>query len=53
MGRVEGKICCITGAANGLGRATTQTLSREGGVVVATDCRPNQARPSSPRSMIA
>jgi len=37
MGRVEGKVCCITGAAGGLGRAASLTLAREGATVVATD----------------
>ncbi len=36
-GRVEGKIACITGAANGIGRCIAQTLAREGAVIVATD----------------
>jgi NAD(P)-dependent dehydrogenase (short-subunit alcohol dehydrogenase family) len=37
MGRVEGKICCITGAANGIGRCAALTLAREGASVAATD----------------
>jgi NAD(P)-dependent dehydrogenase (short-subunit alcohol dehydrogenase family) len=36
-GRVEGKIACVTGAANGIGRCIALTLAREGAVVVATD----------------
>ncbi|BCW88688.1 Cyclopentanol dehydrogenase [Alphaproteobacteria bacterium SO-S41] len=36
-GRVNGKIACITGAANGLGRAAALTLAREGATVIATD----------------
>lgn len=36
-GRVEGKIACVTGAANGIGRCATLALAREGAVVVATD----------------
>jgi len=36
-GRVEGKIACITGAANGLGRCMALTVAREGAIVVATD----------------
>jgi len=36
-GRVEGKICCVTGAASGIGRCAATTLAREGAVVVATD----------------
>ena len=37
VGRVEGKIALVTGAANGLGRCTALTLAREGAVVIATD----------------
>ena len=37
MGRVEGKICIVTGAANGIGKATAQRLASEGGKIVATD----------------
>jgi NAD(P)-dependent dehydrogenase (short-subunit alcohol dehydrogenase family) len=36
-GRVQDKIALITGAANGLGRAMSLTLAREGAVIVATD----------------
>jgi 3(or 17)beta-hydroxysteroid dehydrogenase len=37
MGRVDGKIAIVTGAATGLGRADTEALVREGARVVATD----------------
>ena len=37
LGRVEGKVCLVTGAANGIGRATAQRLASEGGLIVATD----------------
>ncbi len=37
MGRVEGKVAIITGAASGLGRADAETLVREGARVVVTD----------------
>lgn len=37
MGRVSGKIACVTGAAIGLGRATAILLAREGATVVVTD----------------
>ncbi|HAE26639.1 MULTISPECIES: SDR family NAD(P)-dependent oxidoreductase [Hyphomonas] len=36
-GRVEGKIACITGAANGIGRCVALTLAKEGATVIATD----------------
>jgi 3alpha(or 20beta)-hydroxysteroid dehydrogenase len=37
MGRVEGKVVVVTGAAGGQGAAETAALAREGAVVVATD----------------
>jgi len=36
-GRVQGKIACVTGAANGIGRCTALMHAREGATVVATD----------------
>ncbi len=37
MGRVEGKVAMVTGAASGIGRACAETLAREGAFVVLTD----------------
>ncbi|MEL7030388.1 MAG: SDR family NAD(P)-dependent oxidoreductase, partial [Pseudomonadota bacterium] len=37
MGRVEGKVALITGAASGLGRADAERLAAEGAQVVLTD----------------
>jgi 3(or 17)beta-hydroxysteroid dehydrogenase len=37
MGRVDGKVAIITGAASGLGRADAEALAREGARVVVTD----------------
>jgi NAD(P)-dependent dehydrogenase (short-subunit alcohol dehydrogenase family) len=37
MGRVQDKIALVTGAANGLGRATAELLAREGALVLLTD----------------
>lgn len=37
MGRVEGKVCIVTGAASGMGRADAIRLAKEGARVVITD----------------
>ena len=37
MGRVEGKVAIVTGAASGIGRATALLLAREGARVVIAD----------------
>lgn len=37
MGRMEGKVSVITGAAQGLGRAYAEAFASEGGKVVVTD----------------
>jgi 3(or 17)beta-hydroxysteroid dehydrogenase len=37
MGRVEGKVALVTGAADGLGLADARVLAREGAAVIMTD----------------
>ena len=37
MGRVEGKVALVTGAASGLGKADAQRLAEEGASVMLTD----------------
>lgn len=37
MGRVDGKVVVLTGAARGQGAAETELLAREGAVLIATD----------------
>jgi NAD(P)-dependent dehydrogenase (short-subunit alcohol dehydrogenase family) len=39
MGRLDGKVAIITGAASGMGAATVRAFAREGARVVATDIR--------------
>jgi 3(or 17)beta-hydroxysteroid dehydrogenase len=44
MGRVQGKVALVTGAASGLGRADAQVLVREGARVVITDINESAGR---------
>ncbi|MFL5847269.1 MAG: SDR family oxidoreductase [Solirubrobacteraceae bacterium] len=37
MGRLEGKVCVVTGAAGGIGAATVEAFQREGAKVVGVD----------------
>ena len=37
MGRLEGKVALVTGAARGQGRSHAVTLAREGADVIAVD----------------
>src|SRR5580693_1323567 len=37
MGRVQGKVAIVTGAAKGLGEADARLLAREGATVILTD----------------
>ena len=40
MGRLESKVCVITGAAFGIGRATAERFTQEGARLVLTDIQP-------------
>lgn len=44
MGRVEGKIALVTGAAMGMGEAFARTLHREGAKVVIADIKADEGR---------
>jgi NAD(P)-dependent dehydrogenase (short-subunit alcohol dehydrogenase family) len=44
MGRLEGKVCVITGAGSGIGQATAQLFAREGARVVVADVDDRGAR---------
>ena len=35
--RLEGKVCVVTGAGQGIGRATARRLGQEGGRIVVAD----------------
>jgi 3(or 17)beta-hydroxysteroid dehydrogenase len=39
MGRIEQKVCVITGGSQGIGAATARLLAREGAMVLITDLK--------------
>lgn len=49
MGRLEGRIAIVTGAASGLGLATSMRFAREGATVVMVDRREEEVRRAAKR----
>jgi (+)-trans-carveol dehydrogenase len=48
VGRVEGKVALITGAARGQGRSQAVRLAEEGADIIAVDrCYPSRSRGTS------
>lgn len=41
MGRMDGKVALVTGAARGMGRAHAIRLAEEGANILAIDCPPD------------
>ncbi|TMF28170.1 MAG: SDR family NAD(P)-dependent oxidoreductase, partial [Chloroflexi bacterium] len=44
MGRLDGKVCVITGAGSGIGQASARLFAREGARVVVSDIDLDAAR---------
>jgi NAD(P)-dependent dehydrogenase (short-subunit alcohol dehydrogenase family) len=44
MGRVQDKVCIVTGAGSGIGKATAIRLAEEGGKIVCTDLNAESAQ---------
>lgn len=40
MSRLQDKVCIITGAASGIGRAIALAYAKEGGIIVSADLQP-------------
>ena len=51
MGRVQDKVCMITGGTAGIGFACAELMCREGGKVVITDIRPAEGEAAEGEAM--
>lgn len=50
-GLLAGKVCLVTGAGSGIGRATAAVMTEEGGVVLGCDLAPEPGTPYPCRAM--
>ena len=50
-GRLKGKVCIVTGAGSGIGRATASVMTAEGGIVLGCDLAPESGASYSCRKM--
>jgi NAD(P)-dependent dehydrogenase (short-subunit alcohol dehydrogenase family) len=50
-GLVAGKVCIVTGAGSGIGRATASVMTDEGGIVLGCDVAPEDGTPYACRKL--
>jgi NAD(P)-dependent dehydrogenase (short-subunit alcohol dehydrogenase family) len=51
LGRFDGKVVLVTGAASGIGAATVERIAREGGTLLCTDVQAEAVRESAKRAI--